>query len=153
MLRAMLSVISAAGSAKTATDLQAPGAELARQSPHKLADCPHIVSITLARRTELKLNWMDALPNADKLCTALCLRQDLKCDESLVQVAMGNWTKMGVHSCIEEPGGNEAGHEGVCAFRFLMDNYHRPWRGVYFTHGDVHLPKHRGYICGSPPRH
>ena len=22
------------------------------------------------------------------------------------------------------------GHEGVCAFRFLMDNYHKPWRGV-----------------------
>ena len=50
MLRAMLSVISAAGSAQTArTDLQAPGAELARQSPHKPADCPHIVSVTLAR--------------------------------------------------------------------------------------------------------
>ena len=49
MLRAMLSVISAAGSAQTATDLQAPEAELARQSPHKPADCPHIVSVTLAR--------------------------------------------------------------------------------------------------------
>ena len=56
MLRAMLSVISAAGSAQTArTDLQAPGAELARQSPHKPADCTHIVSVTLARRTELTL--------------------------------------------------------------------------------------------------
>ena len=41
-------------------------------------------------------------------------------------------------------GGNEAGHEGVCAFRFLIDNYQRPWRGVYFTHGDVPLLKHGG---------
>ena len=32
----------------------------------------------------------------------------------------------------------------MCAFRFLMDNYHRPWRGVYFTHGDVPLSKHWG---------
>ena len=32
----------------------------------------------------------------------------------------------------------------MCAFRFLMDNYHRQWRGVYFTHGDVPLSKHRG---------
>ena len=147
---------------------------------------------------------MDTLPNAGKLCTALCLRQDLKCDEPLVRAAMGNWTKMGVHSCTEEPGacgvgpdpnpiaspaltsrygpctspnpnaktptnlspnpnpkpspkpitptpaltltlgGNEAGHEGVCAFRFLIDNYQRPWRGVYFTHGDVPLLKHGG---------
>ena len=57
-----------------ATALRARGGELA---PLRPMECPHIVSITLARRSELSLGWLDALPNADKLCTALCLRQDL----------------------------------------------------------------------------
>ena len=54
---ATLKVIAAASSARhpTTTDLRAPGAELVRQSPHRPADCPHIVSITLARRTGLIL--------------------------------------------------------------------------------------------------
>ena len=108
-------------------------------SPHH---CPHVVSITLARRSELRLQWLDELPNAHKLCTALCLRQDLLCEEPAVTAALGNLTRMRTHSCVEEPGANEAGHEGVCAFRFLMDNYDRPWHGVFFTHGDVPAPKH-----------
>ena len=91
---------------------------------------------------ELRLQWLDELPNAHKLCTALCLRQDLLCKEPAVTAALGNLTRMRTHSCVEEPGANEAGHEGVCAFRFLMDNYDRPWHGVYFTHGDVPGPKH-----------
>ena len=73
-------VVVAAGSARlpTATSLvQARGGEVARQPPHGPMECPHIVSITLARRSELSLGWLDALPNAHKLCTALCLRQDL----------------------------------------------------------------------------
>ena len=66
--RGMLVVVVAA------TALRARGGELA---PLRPMECPHIVSITLARRSELSLGWLDALPNADKLCTALCLRQDL----------------------------------------------------------------------------
>ena len=88
--------------------------------------------------------WLDELPNAHKLCTAICLRQDLRCKEPAVAKALGNLTQMRMHSCVEEPGANEAGHEGVCAFRFLMDNYDRSWHGVYFTHGDVPGPKHGG---------
>ena len=72
-------VVVAAGPARlpTATALQARGGEVARQPPRQPMECPHIVSITLARRSELSLGWLDALPNAHKLCTALCLRQDL----------------------------------------------------------------------------
>ena len=49
---------------------------------------------------------------------------------------------MRVHSCVEEPGGNENGHEGVCAFRFLLDNYEKPWQHVFFLHGDANTPHH-----------
>jgi len=104
--------------------------------------CPHVLSLTLARREEMDQlpGWLDAVPNANKLCASICLK-GLGCDDAQSSATLQS-LKMRVHSCVEEPGGNANGHEGVCTFRFLLDNYDRPWDNVFFLHGDVHKGKH-----------
>lgn len=103
--------------------------------------CPHILSLTLARKHELKLSWLDSLPNAGTLCLALCLK-GLQCGAPEVRSSLRKLGSIRLHSCVEEPGGSEWGHEGVCAFRFLLDNYDTPWKGVFFTHADVNTGHH-----------
>ncbi len=104
--------------------------------------CPYVLSLTVARRLEVEQlpQWLDALPNSHKLCAAICLK-GLGCDDAQTSASLQS-LKMRIHSCVEEPGGDANGHEGVCAFRFLLDNYERPWRNVFFLHGDVARPKH-----------
>ena len=99
--------------------------------------CPHVLSLTVARRHEVDVlpQWLDALPNAHKLCAAICLK-GLGCDDPQTSAVLDK-LRTRVHSCVEEPGGDANGHEGVCAFRFLVDNYDRPWRNVFFLHGDL----------------
>ena len=101
-----------------------------------MPQCNRILQLTLAKSADLKLDWLDALPHAETLCAHVCLK-GMRCGSSEVQSAMHGLKKMTVHSCVEEPGGHENGHEGVCAYRFLIDNYDKPWDGVYFLHGDV----------------
>ena len=96
--------------------------------------------MTLAKPQELNLGWLDFLPNSKSLCLHLCLK-GLDCKSNNVQDVLRK-LNIPLHSCVEEPGGHEFGHEGVCTFRFLMDNYNRPWTGVYFMHADVPHPKH-----------
>ena len=36
--------------------------------------CPRILSLTLAREHELRLGWLDALPQGRGLCVSLCLK-------------------------------------------------------------------------------
>lgn len=98
--------------------------------------CPRILSLTLAREHELRLGWLDALPQGRGLCVSLCLK-GMRCGGGAARRAVAGLRRVGVHSCVEEPGGNENGHEGVCAFRFLLDNYDAAWEGVYFLHGDM----------------
>ena len=97
--------------------------------------------LTLARERDLALGWLDVLPHAETLCAAICLK-GLQCDSAPVKSALAGLHFMRVHSCVEEPGGNENGHEGVCAFRFLLDNYEKPWQHVFFLHGDANTPHH-----------
>jgi len=101
------------------------------------APCPHVLSLTIARPTELHHlpEWLDALPNANKLCAAVCLK-GMRCDDTRSAETLSK-LHMRIHSCVEEPGGHENGHEGVCAFRFVVDNYDQPWKNVFFLHGDV----------------
>ena len=118
---------------KYLTTAHAEGPEL---SPYG-TPCPHVLSLTVARQHEVDAlgSWLDKLPNANKLCAAICLK-GLRCDDSPVSTRLGA-IRMRLHSCVEEPGGDANGHEGVCAFRFLLDNYDRPWRNVFFLHGDL----------------
>jgi hypothetical protein len=105
--------------------------------------CPHVLSLTVARHSEtLALgSWLDRLPHSSQLCVAVCLK-GLNCDDEETVKALGAIRNVRVHSCVEVPGGSANGHEGVCAFRFLLDNYGEPWTHVYFAHADVHKPKH-----------
>ena len=103
--------------------------------------CPRVLSLTLARERDLALGWLDVLPHAETLCAAICLK-GMQCDSAPVKSALAGLHFMRVHSCVEEPGGNENGHEGVCAFRFLLDNYEKPWQHVFFLHGDANTPHH-----------
>lgn len=108
-------------------------------------ECPRVVSLTVARHPELVElpSWLDGLPQSSSLCVHLCLKGIL-CDGNETRNAVAGLKKIHLHSCVEEPGGSANGHEGVCAFRFLLDNYERrDWQHVYFAHADVHGPKHR----------
>jgi hypothetical protein len=97
--------------------------------------CPRVLQLTLARTQEVDLRWLDSLPNADTLCAHVCLK-GLACNSSLVRHSLRNLKRVGLHSCVEEPGGHANGHEGVCAFRFLLDHYDdSEWKGVFFLHG------------------
>jgi hypothetical protein len=102
---------------------------------HGSAACPRVLQLTIAKEADVDLSWLDRLPHAPSLCAHVCLK-GLRCDSPSVRATIGGWEKMRLHSCIEEPGGHENGHEGVCAFRFLLDHYDDPtWRGVFFLHG------------------
>ena len=105
--------------------------------------CPRVLSLTVARHSETAAlsEWLDDLPHAESLCVHICLKGML-CDGAETVNALGGLRKVTIHSCVEEKGGSANGHEGVCAFRFLLDNYHQPWGHVYFLHGDMHRPKH-----------
>jgi hypothetical protein len=116
-----------------------PVANVSRSSG--VVNCPRVLSLTLSRPSDLSLGWLDGLPHAQTLCAAVCLK-GMQCNSEIARRSLGSLRKMRVHSCVEEPGGHENGHEGVCAFRFLLDNYEAPWEGVYFLHGDVVAPKH-----------
>ena len=104
--------------------------------------CPRILSLTVARHSETVAlpTWLDQLPHADSLCAHICLKGML-CDAPETMTAL-RALRMTVHSCVEEPGGSANGHEGVCAFRFLLDNYRKNWEHVFYMHGDAHMPKH-----------
>lgn len=110
------------------------------------AACAHIVSITVGRETELTRlsSWPEELASSSTnqpLCYAPCMRGTLRC--AAVHAVAQQWRKAVLHSCVEEPGGNERGHEGVCAFRFLLDNLdNQNWSHVYFAHGDIYTPHH-----------
>ena len=105
--------------------------------------CPRVLQLTLAKPAELRIAWLDDLPNADTLCASVCLK-GMHCSSTHAQEAMRGLKRMRIHSCVDEPGGHENGHEGVCAYRFLIDNYEKPWDGVFFLHGDV-VTGHHGY--------
>lgn len=99
--------------------------------------CRKIISITVARLHEAQqLAWIDKVPNAEQLCAHVCLK-GLSCNSTLALPSLSSLKRMRIHSCVEEPGGHENGHEGVCAYRFLLDNYDAPWDGVFFLHGDA----------------
>lgn len=112
---------------------------------HHVQPCRRIISLTVARPSEVTdlPTWLDALPNVDTICAHVCLK-GIRCDASDTESALGALKRMRVHSCVEEPGGSANGHEGVCAYRFLIDNYNESaaWEHVYFTHGDVNKRKH-----------
>ena len=112
--------------------------------------CPRVLSITVARRHEADAlsMWLDALPHSHKLCAAICLK-GMRCNDSATAASLSKLRHMRLHSCVEEPGGNENGHEGVCAFRFLLDNYNRSWRNVFFLHGDVAPQAQKGGSIGK----
>ena len=106
--------------------------------------CTRILQLTLAKPSDLRLSWLDDLPHAESLCAHVCLK-GMRCSSTHTQDAIRGLKRMRVHSCVEEPGGHENGHEGVCAYRFLLDNYDSPtWQGVFFLHGDVVTPHHAG---------
>ena len=110
----------------------------------KLA-CPHVLSLTVARHTETAelSQWVDSLPGSNSLCVHICLK-GMRCDGEETMSAFDSLRNVTVHSCVEEPGGSINGHEGVCAFRFLLDNYNEhTWTHVYFAHGDMHKSKHK----------
>lgn len=108
--------------------------------PHAHA-CARILQLTISTPREANLAWLDELPHAQTLCAHVCLK-GLKC--SSVQTSIDGWQRMSLHSCVEEPGGHENGHEGVCTFRFLVDNYDEPtWTGVYFLHGDIQFTNNK----------
>ena len=87
---------------------------------HGSSLCPRILQLTLAKPADLSLEWLDRLPNAETLCAHICLK-GMTCKAERTQTALGKLSKIRVHSCVEEPGGHENGHEGVCAYRFLLD--------------------------------
>jgi hypothetical protein len=105
--------------------------------------CPRILQLTLARPNELNIQWLDTLPHASTLCAHICLK-GMSCSSPQTEDALRGLKHMRVHSCVEEPGSHENGHEGVCAFRFLLDNYETPWKHVFFLHGDVNTGHHAG---------
>ena len=105
--------------------------------------CPRILQLTLAKPAELSVGWLDTLPHAEKLCAHVCLK-GMKCKSDAAESALRSLKRIRIHSCIEEPGGHENGHEGVCAYRFLLDNYDLPWNNVYFLHGDIVTGHHAG---------
>ena len=87
-------------------------------------------------------SWVGKLPCAGSLRIAFCLK-GLSCSASAANLAR-QIAPAELHSCVEEPGGRTNGTEGVCAFRFLMDNYpqkkeRQDWPGVYFAHDDIAL--------------
>lgn len=107
------------------------------------SSCPHVLQLTLAKQSEVAAlpEWLDGLPNANTLCAHICLK-GMSCTASHTKTALHKLKNMRIHSCVEEPGGHENGHEGVCAYRFLLDQYDKPWEGVFFLHGDVHTSHH-----------
>ena len=100
--------------------------------------CRRILQLTIARQSELEAlpTWLDALPHAATLCAHVCLK-GLTCAARSTGTTLKKLTRVRLHSCVEEPGGHENGHEGVCAYRFLLDQYDKPWEHVFFLHGDV----------------
>ena len=109
-------------------------------SPRRSANCTRILQLTVANMRETNLDWLDQLPNARTLCADVCLR-GIPCHSPTVQQAFSRWRGMRLHRCVEEPGGHENGHEGVCVFRFLIDHYDdTSWTGVYFLHGVRAMP-------------
>lgn len=115
---------------------------LKSRADHPRSSCTRVLSITVAHAHEVReLAWLDELPHADTLCAALCLK-GLSCSEATRAVRQ-TLRIVRFHSCVEEPGGRRAGLEGVCAYRFLIDNYEEAsWQHVYFVHGDAHTAKH-----------
>ena len=103
--------------------------------------CPRVLQLTLTGEHQLRLGWLDELPHSSELCAHLCLK-GMSCGSEAVRRGIDGLRRMRVHSCVEEPGGHENGHEGVCAFRFLLDNYEAPWEHVFFLHGDVVTSHH-----------
>src|SRR6056297_1834271 len=87
------------------------------------AGCKYIISVCVARELELAdfSVWPDtiaAVATTDAPpCIAACMRGTLRCAD--VQAVASSWKAARLHSCAEEPGDVEFGHEGVCAFRFL----------------------------------
>jgi hypothetical protein len=75
------------------------------------------------------------------------MRGTLSCADA--QTAVAAWNATRLHSCVEEPGDVAFGHEGVCAFRFLLDNLdNSTWSHVFFAHGDIARAKHgRSYVA------
>ena len=107
------------------------------------APCRRILQLTIAHTEETQLAWLDSLPNAPTLCAHVCLK-GLSCKSKPVQTQLRRLHRVRVLECVSEAGSHAAGHEGVCAFRFLIDHYHDPaWEHVYFLHGDVNAAKHR----------
>ena len=111
--------------------------------PGTLHSCARVLSVTIANHTQLDAlgNWVDKLPNAHKACLAICLK-GIPCNHPRTKHAIQTIQNVTLHSCVHEPGGHQHGHEGVCVFRFLIENYHKPWQNVFFLHGDIQLPKH-----------
>ena len=105
------------------------------------SSCPRVLQLTLSGEHQLRLGWLDELPHSSELCAHLCLK-GMSCGSEAVRRGIDGLQRMRVHSCVEEPGGHENGHEGVCAFRFLLDNYEAPWKHVFFLHGDVVTSHH-----------
>ena len=116
-----------------------PGIGGATSAP---SPCRRVLQLTVANPREANLAWLDKLPNSHTLCADVCLK-GLSCN-SYIKATVSTWQFMRLWRCVEEPGGHENGHEGVCAFRFLLDHYDSTaWDGVYFLHGDVHSnPRH-----------
>ena len=105
--------------------------------------CLRIVQLTVAG--DVNLMWLEGLPGASAgLCVAVCLK-GLQCRAPHIARALRSMRRVRLHSCVEEAGGHEAGHEGVCAFRFLLDQYEdATWQHVFFIHGDINAGKHSG---------
>lgn len=113
-----------------------------------MALCRHIISVCVARGVELAdlSVWPDRIAAAATTdappCIAACMRGNLSCADAHAAAAL--WKVTRLQSCVEEPGDVEFGHEGVCAFRFLVDYLvDSTWSHVYFAHGDITRSKHR----------
>ena len=98
----------------------AGNSELSSRNSSRNGGRPHILQLTLAKPADLQLGWLDNLPHAETLCAHLCLK-GMQCGSAPAVEAMKSLRHMRVHECVEEPGGHENGHEGVCAYRFLLD--------------------------------
>ena len=98
-----------------------------------------------------RFGWVGQLPCAGSLRVSFCLK-GLRCSAS-ASILARHIAPAELHSCVEEPEGRTNGTEGVCAFRFLADNYAaKGWSGVYFAHDDVALNRGAQYATqGSNP--